>query len=117
MNDGRSWRRWATLGLTMVIALSLHDLFRAINHRYVTPAQQGPDFVSMQLWYDLHLLLALPVLLGAPLPFTVQLRQWALGVRRAIGRADAVGVRGAAPAAIDLGATGAHTKARACRSC
>ena len=112
MNDIRPSRRWANVGLAMVVALSLYYLYRAINYRYFTPAQQGPEFVSKQLWYYAHLLFALPVLLGAPLQFIVQLRQWAPRVHRTIGKVYVVGACGAALTAIVLGATGQYEASR-----
>lgn len=91
--------------LLLISALSLYYLYRGIDYRFLQPGRLGPNLFDKQLWYFGHLILALPVLLGAPLQFIPGLRQSAPRVHRAIGRAYVVGASGAAMLAIYLGAT------------
>ncbi|MEP7000183.1 MAG: DUF2306 domain-containing protein [bacterium] len=90
--------------LSIVSALSVYYLYRAINYRFVPAGRLGPDLFNKQLWYVSHLLLALPVLFGAPLQFIAPLRQRAPHWHRAIGKCYVVGASGAAVLAIYLGA-------------
>ena len=110
MRDARPRHRY--LWLATVSGLSLYYLYRAINYRYFTPAQQGPDFVSKQFWYYSHLLFALPVLFGAPLQFIAEIRQRAPQLHRAIGKAYVCGACGAALTAIYLGGSGQYEGSR-----
>ena len=112
MNDTGSRQRWTYVWLATICALSAYYLYRAINYRYFTPAQQGPDFVAKQFWYYSHLLFALPVLFGAPLQFIAALRQRAPRVHRTVGRAYVLGACIAALTAIYLGGTSQYEGSR-----
>ncbi|MEO8460477.1 MAG: DUF2306 domain-containing protein [Dokdonella sp.] len=112
MNDTRPRQRWTYLWLATVSGLSAYYLYRAINYRYFTPAQQGPDFVAKQFWYYSHLLFALPVLFGAPLQFIAKLRQHAPRIHRNVGKAYVIGACVAALTAIYLGGTGQYEGSR-----
>ena len=112
MIDTGSRKRWTYAWLVTLCLLSAYYLYRAINYRYFTPAQQGPDFVAKQFWYISHLLFALPVLFGAPLQFIAELRQRAPRVHRAVGKAYVVGACVAALTAIYLGGSGQYEGSR-----
>lgn len=90
--------------LSVVSALSLYYLYRAINYRFVPAGRLGPTLFNKQAWYASHLIFALPVLFGAPLQFIAPLRTRAPQWHRAIGKAYVVGACGAALLAIYLGA-------------
>lgn len=90
--------------LALIAALSMHYLYRAIDYRFLHPERLGPSLFNKQLWYFGHVLLALPVVFGAPLQFLPKLRQSAPRVHRWIGRSYAIGASGAAILAIYLGA-------------
>ncbi|MBL8523966.1 MAG: DUF2306 domain-containing protein [Betaproteobacteria bacterium] len=112
MNDTAPRQRWTYIWLAAIFVLSVYYLYRAINYRYFTPAQQGPDFVAKQFWYYSHLLFALPVLFGAPLQFIAELRQRAPHIHRAVGKAYVIGACVAALTAIYLGGTGQYEGSR-----
>ncbi len=95
--------RWTYLGLSLIAALSLYYLYRAITYRYIREGL-GPDLFNKQLWYVSHLVFALPVLFGGPLQFISSLRARAPHVHRAIGKAYVIGASVAALLAIYLGA-------------
>ena len=95
---------WIYVGLSVVSALSLYYLFRAVSYRFIPPGRLGPDLFNKQLWYFSHLIFALPVLFGAPFQFIPAIRQRAPHWHRAIGRAYVCGACGAALLAIYLGA-------------
>ncbi|MBK6458911.1 MAG: DUF2306 domain-containing protein [Gemmatimonadetes bacterium] len=79
--------------LVAVTTLSLYYLYRAVHSRFVVPDRLGPSLFNKQVWYVSHLLLALPVVLGAPLQFVAPLRQRAhSGIGRS-ARATSWGVR------------------------
>jgi hypothetical protein len=91
--------------LAALAALSAYYLYRAIDYRFLHANRLGPSLFSKQLWYFSHVLLALPVVFGAPLQFLPKLRQSAPRVHRWIGRTYVTGASGAAILAIYLGAT------------
>jgi uncharacterized membrane protein len=97
-------RRSSYFGLSLVAALSLYYLYRAISYRFLPPGQLGPTLFNKQLWYFSHLAFALPVLFGAPLQFIVSLRERVPRLHRAVGKAYVVGACAAALLAIYLGA-------------
>ena len=91
--------------LAALAALSAYYLYRAIDYRFLHANRLGPSLFNKQLWYSSHVLLALPVVFGAPLQFLPGLRQSAPRIHRWIGRAYVIGASGAAVLAIYLGAT------------
>ena len=91
--------------LAALAALSVYYLYRAIDYRFLHANRLGPSLFNKQLWYSSHVLLALPVVFGAPLQFLPGLRQSAPRIHRWIGRAYVIGTSGAAVLAIYLGAT------------
>ena len=93
------------LWLAVLAALSTYYLYRAVDYRFLHADRLGPTLFNKQLWYFSHVLLALPVVFGAPLQFLPGLRQSFPGVHRWTGRAYVVGASGAAILAIYLGAT------------
>ena len=94
-----SWRfAWLVL-----VALSAYYLYRAINYRFLTPNRLGPDLFNKQLWYFAHLIVALPLLVGAPLQFIPSLRTRRPALHRFIGRVYVGGATLAAFTAIYLG--------------
>ncbi|MDZ4674773.1 MAG: DUF2306 domain-containing protein [Gemmatimonadota bacterium] len=104
MNSAALRRRWTYLGLSLIAALSLYYLYRAITYRFLSPGRLGPELFNKQLWYFSHVAFALPVLFGAPLQFITSLRVRAPQLHRAIGKAYVVGACSAALLAIYLGA-------------
>jgi Predicted membrane protein (DUF2306) len=98
----RVLRQYGVLGA--VSALSLYYLYRAVHYRFVVPDRLGPSLFDKQVWYVSHVLLALPVVLGAPLQFVAPLRRRAPRWHRAIGKGYVIGACGAAILAIYLGA-------------
>jgi len=92
--------------------LSAYYLYRAVDYRFLHANRLGPSLFNKQLWYFSHLLLALPVVFGAPLQFLPQLRQSAPRVHRWIGRMYVFGASGAATLAIYLGATSEYEESR-----
>ena len=66
-------------------------------------ASSGPTLFNKQLWYFAHLVVALPVLIGAPLQFSTALRASRPWLHRTIGRVYVVGSALAALTAIYLG--------------
>lgn len=91
--------------LAVLATLSAYYLYRAVDYRFLHANRLGPSLFNKQLWYFSHVLLALPVVFGAPLQFLPNLRQSAPRVHRWIGRAYVIGASGAAILAIYLGAT------------
>jgi hypothetical protein len=100
------------LWLAVLAALSAYYLYRAVDYRFLHPDRLGPSLFNKQLWYSSHVLLALPVVFGAPLQFLPGLRQSAPRVHRWIGRAYVFGASGAAVLAIYLGATTEYEESR-----
>jgi Predicted membrane protein (DUF2306) len=93
------------LWLIALAALSLYYLYRAVDFRFLQEDRLGPSLLNKQIWYMGHVILALPVIFGAPLQFLPKLRQSMPQVHRWTGRAYVVGASGAALFAIYLGAT------------
>ena len=98
--------------LAALAALSAYYLYRAIDYRFLHADRLGPSLFNKQLWYFSHMLLALPVVFGAPLQFLPALRQSVPRVHRWIGRTYVVGASGAAILAIYLGATSEFEESR-----
>lgn len=98
--------------LALLSALSMYYLYRAVDYRFLHPDRLGPSLLNKQLWYFSHVLLALPVVFGAPLQFLPRLRQFKPRIHRWIGRAYVVGASGAAILAIYLGATTEYEESR-----
>lgn len=93
------------LGLAGLAVASVYYLYRGIDYRFLHDGRLGPTLLDKQLWYFGHLLLALPVLLGAPLQFVPELRRASPRAHRWVGRAYVIGASGAALTATYLGAT------------
>ena len=93
------------VGLAALAGLSMYYLYRGISYRFLQEDRLGPSFFNKQFWYVGHVLLALPVVVGAPLQFLPNLRQSKPHVHRWIGRAYVLGASGAAIFAVYLGAT------------
>jgi hypothetical protein len=93
------------LWIAALAVLSAYYLYRAVDYRFLHADRLGPSLFNKQLWYFSHVLLALPVVFGAPLQFLPGLRQSAPRVHRWIGRVYVAGASGAALLAIYLGAT------------
>jgi len=91
---------WAAIGL-----LCVYYLYQTIAYRFVTPGRLGPTLLDKQLWFWVHLVFALPVLIGAPLQFWTRLRTSRPRLHRAIGKAYVIGATVAALTALYLGAT------------
>ena len=100
------------LWLAALAALSAYYLYRAVDYRFLHADRLGPTLFNKQLWYFSHVLLALPVVFGAPLQFLPELRQSAPRVHRWIGRVYVFGASGAAMLAIYLGATTEYEESR-----
>jgi hypothetical protein len=105
MSTQRLSQLWLYIWLGAITCLSLYYLSRAIDYRFLHAERLGPTLLNKQLWYSAHLLMALPVVFGAPLQFIPRLRELAPHVHRAIGRAYVFGASGAAVLAVYLGAT------------
>lgn len=92
-------------GWALLLALAFYYLYRALSYRFLTPGQLGPTLFDKQFWFFSHLLLALPVLVGAPLQFSQRLRKARPDIHRALGKVYVVCATGAGLTAIYLGAT------------
>jgi len=88
-----------------IVALCIYYLYETIGYRFLTPGRLGPTLLDKQLIFWVHLLFALPVLIGAPLQFWTRLRTSRPHLHRLIGKAYVVGATIAALTAIYLGAT------------
>lgn len=97
-------RIFGRIGWGILVLLSGYYLYRAVHYRFVIPDRLGPSLFNKQLWYVLHLVAALPVVLGAPLQFVPALRARRPALHRAVGRAYVIGASIAALTAIYLGA-------------
>lgn len=104
--------RWRYLVVASLFALSLYYLYRAVNYRFVVPGRMGPPNPIAPGWYYVHVLFALPVLLGAPLQFIAGLRQRLPALHRTIGRAYVCGASVAALTAAYMGAAGPYEGSR-----
>jgi hypothetical protein len=98
--------------LAFLAALSAYYLYRAVDYRFLHSDMLGPSLFNKQIWYFSHVLLALPVIFGAPLQFIPKLRQSKPRVHRWIGRTYVVGASGAAILAIYLGAISEYEESR-----
>lgn len=92
------------LWLALLAVLAAYYLYRAVDYRFLHAGRLGPSLFDKQLWYAGHVLLALPVVFGAPLQFLPGLRQARPRLHRWIGRAYVFGASGAAILAVYLGA-------------
>lgn len=100
------------LWLAVLAALSMYYLYRAVDYRFLHPDRLGPSLFNKQIWYFSHVLLALPVVFGAPLQFLPALRQSRPQIHRWIGRTYVAGASGAAILATYLGASGEYEESR-----
>lgn len=98
--------------LASLAILSMYYLYRAVDYRFLQADRLGPSLFDKQLWYFSHVLLALPVVFGAPLQFVPALRQSKPLLHRWIGRVYVGGASGAAILAIYLGATTEYEESR-----
>ncbi|MEO6003782.1 MAG: DUF2306 domain-containing protein [Opitutus sp.] len=87
----------------VLVALSAYYLYRAINYRFLKPDRLGPSLFNKQIWYFAHVIVALPVLVGAPLQFISSLRAKRPALHRMVGRMYVIGATLAALTAIYLG--------------
>lgn len=99
------WNQLKRLLWIAVLLLSGYYLYRAVNYRFLTPGQLGPDLLNKQFWFAAHLIAAIPVLVGAPLQFTPKIRDSRPQLHRVLGRIYVAGASLAALTAIYLGAT------------
>ena len=101
--------RWKTVGwVGFWLAIGLlcaYYLNQTINYRFITPGRLGPTLLDKQLWFWVHLLFALPVLIGAPLQFWTRLRTTRPRIHRAVGKTYVIGATVAGLTALYLGAT------------
>jgi len=97
-NLRRVW--WALLS-----GLAAYYLYRALVFRFLPPGELGPTLFNKQLWFVSHLMLALPVLFGAPLQFSQRLRKARPAFHRNLGRVYVASATGAGLTAIYLGAS------------
>lgn len=93
------------LGWALLVGLAAYYLYRAISFRFLTPDRIGPTLLNKQLWFVGHLLLALPVLIGAPLQFSQRLRKARPSFHRNLGRVYVICATGVGLTALYLGAT------------
>ena len=112
MTAAQSSRLWRHFFVGSLFLLSLYYLYRAINYRFGVPGRLGPPNPIATGWYYVHLIFALPVLLGAPLQFTSELRQRTPFIHRLVGRAYVAGATVAAATAIYMGAAGPYEGSR-----
>ncbi len=96
---------WVAIFWAVLIGLSAYYLYRALHFRFFTPDMLGPTLLNKQLFFVLHLVLALPVLVFGPLQFSVGLRRARPKLHRLLGKFYVAGAVGAALSAIYLGAT------------
>jgi hypothetical protein len=104
--------KWRHLVVGGLFLLSLYYLYRAVSYRFGVPGRIGPPNPIGPVWYYVHLLFALPVLLGAPLQFTSELRLRMPAFHRAVGRAYVCGATIAAVAAVYMGTAGPYEGSR-----
>jgi len=104
--------KWRHLVVGGLFLLSLYYLYRAVSYRFGVPGRMGPPNPIGPVWYYVHLLFALPVLLGAPLQFTSELRLRMPAFHRAVGRAYICGATIAALTAVYMGTAGPYEGSR-----
>jgi hypothetical protein len=92
--------------------LSLYYLYRAVSYRFVVPGRMGPPNPIAPAFYYVHLLFALPVLLGAPLQFVSELRLRRQALHRAVGQAYVCGATIASLTAVYMGTAGPYEGSR-----
>ena len=112
MQTGRRRPNLKHLLLLALLLLSLYYLYRAVHYRFVVPGRMGPPNPIAPAWYYVHVLFALPVLLGAPLQFISELRSRAPTFHRALGRTYVCGAAVAALTAIYMGTAGPYEGSR-----
>lgn len=112
MNTTLQTHKWRHLAVSGLFLLSLYYLYRAVSYRFGVPGRMGPPNPIAPIWYYVHILFALPVLLGAPLQFTTELRLRMPALHRAIGRAYVGGATIAAVTAIYMGTAGPYEGSR-----
>jgi hypothetical protein len=100
------------LFLAGLFLLSLYYLYRAVSYRFAVPGRMGPPNPIGSGWYYVHLLFALPVLLGAPLQFISELRLRMPALHRAVGRAYVCGAAVASITAVYMGTAGPYEGSR-----
>lgn len=98
--------------LLAVLLLRLYYLYRAVHYRFVVPGRMGPPNPIAPAWYYVHLLFALPVILGASLQFVSELRNRLPALHRALGRTYVCGATVAALTAVYMGAAGPYEGSR-----
>ena len=98
--------------LAGLFLLSLYYLYRAVSYRFVVPGRMGPPNPIAPGFYYVHLLFALPVLLGAPLQFVSELRLRRPALHRAVGKAYVYGATVASLTAIYMGTVGPYQGSR-----
>lgn len=91
--------------LLLLAGLAVYYLYRAVDYRFLHAGRLGPSLLDKQLWYVAHAVLALPVVLSAPLQFVPALRRARPDLHRWIGKTYVFGASLAAVLAIYLGAT------------
>jgi uncharacterized membrane protein len=103
---------WQALWLLALLLLGLYYLYRAVNYRFGVPGRIGPPNPIAPAWYYVHVLFALPVVLGAPLQFLSGLRSRMPALHRALGKAYVCGATVAALTAIYMGGAGPYEGSR-----
>ena len=93
------WR----LAWFFLVARSAYYLYRPVSYRFLVPNRLGPDLFNKQIWYFAHLVVALPVIIGAPLQFIPALRRRRPALHRFTGRVYVGAATLAALTAIYLG--------------
>lgn len=93
------------IGWVILVSLATYYLYRAVSFRFLTPDKLGPTLLNKQLWFLGHLILALPVLIGAPLQFSQRLRNTRPSLHRNLGKLYVACATGVGVTAIYLGAT------------
>ncbi len=111
MRAVRTWR-WGHLAVLGLFLLSLYYFYRAVNYRFLVPGRMGPPNPIGPSWYYVHMLFALPVLLGAPLQFVSEVRGRFPALHRTLGRAYVCGATVAAVTAIYMGTAGPYEGSR-----
>lgn len=95
---------WLLAGLGLLALLSAYYFSRAAGTAMREFAGLSSGWLGKNPWYLLHIVFAVPVLLGGPLQFLPALRARFPAWHRRIGKAYVVGASVAAVTAIHLGA-------------